>query len=97
MSLLVRKIKDVSLLRLPNNIYIFKKIYLFMRDTQRQGQRHRQRGKQAPCRKPDVGLKPGTPGSCPGPKANTQLLSHPGVPPSVLLKFISSLDDATSL
>ena len=28
-------------------------IYLFMRDTERQ--RHRQREKQAPCREPDVG------------------------------------------
>ena len=31
-----------------------------MRDTQREGQRHRQREKQAPHRKPDVGLNPGT-------------------------------------
>ena len=29
-------------------------------------QRHRQREKQAPCREPDVGLDPGTPGSRPG-------------------------------
>ena len=36
--------------------------------------------KQAPCREPDVGLDPGTPGSCPGPKADAQPLSHPGVP-----------------
>ena len=27
--------------------------------TQREGQRHRQREKQAPCREPDVGLDPG--------------------------------------
>ena len=27
-----------------------------------------------------MGLDPGTPGSCPGPKAGAQLLSHPGVP-----------------
>ena len=32
-----------------------------MRDRERQ--RHRQRGKQAPCREPDVGLDPGIPGS----------------------------------
>ena len=31
-------------------------------------QRHRQREKQAPCREPDVGLDPGSPGSCSGPK-----------------------------
>ena len=29
-------------------------------------QRHRQREKQAPCREPDVGLDPGSPGSRPG-------------------------------
>ena len=28
--------------------------------------------------KPDVGLNPGSPGSCPGPKAGAKLLSHPG-------------------
>ena len=35
-----------------------------MRDTQREKerQRHRQREKQAPCREPDVGLDPGSPG-----------------------------------
>ena len=49
-----------------------------MRDTQRQ--RQRQREKQAPCREPDVGLDPGAPGSYPGPKADAQVLSHPGVP-----------------
>ena len=59
-----------------------------MRDSERQ--RHRQRGgeKQAPCRKPDVGLDPtsgtqsGTPGPRPEPNAAAQLLTHPGVPRS---------------
>ena len=45
-------------------------IYLFMRDTHRETQRHRQREKQAPCREPDVGLNPGSPGSHPGLKAD---------------------------
>ena len=31
-------------------------------------------------REPDVGLDPGSPGSCPGPKAGTKLLRHPGIP-----------------
>ena len=35
------------------------------------GQRHKQREKQGPCREPDVRLDPGTPGSCPEPKADT--------------------------
>ena len=46
-----------------------------MRDTE-----HRQREKQAPCRAPDVGLDPRTPGSRPGPKAGAKPLSHPGIP-----------------
>ena len=43
-------------------------IYLFMRDThrKRERQRHRQRQKQTPCREPDVGLDPESPGSGPG-------------------------------
>ena len=57
-------------------------IYLFMRDRERERQRHRQREKQAPCRDPDAGLDPGTPGSRPGLKGGAQLLSHPGVPRS---------------
>ena len=41
-----------------------------MRDTQREGERERrQREEQGPCREPDVGLDPRSPGSCPGPKA----------------------------
>ena len=47
---------------------------------QRERQRHRQREKQDPCRKPDVRLDPATPGSYPEPKTDAQPLSHPGVP-----------------
>ena len=48
-----------------NQVFFFKDfIYLFMRDTQRERQRYRQE-KQAPCREPDMGLDPGTPGSRP--------------------------------
>ena len=62
-----------------NFYYLFKDfIYLFIRDTKRQ--RHRQREKQAPCRKLDVELDLRIPGSCPEPKADAQPLSHPGVP-----------------
>ena len=61
-------------------------IYLFIydrhreRERERERQRHREREKQAPCREPDVGLNPGTPGSRPGLKAGTKPLSHPGIP-----------------
>lgn len=58
----------------------FLRFYLFIheRHRERERQRHRQREKQAPCREPDVGLHPVTPGSCPGPKAGAKLPSHPG-------------------
>ena len=61
--------------------FLFLRFYLFMRDTvrERETQRHRQREKQAPFRQPDGGLDPGSPGSCPGLKADTQPLSHSDV------------------
>ena len=31
-------------------------------------------------REPDAGFDPGSPGSCPGPKAGAKLLCHPGIP-----------------
>ena len=51
-----------------------------MVERERERQRHRQREKQVSCQEPDVGLDPGTPGSCPGPKAGAKLLNHPGIP-----------------
>ena len=73
-------------------IYLFqRRFYLFIherhreRETERERQRHRQRGKQAPWREPEVGLDPGSPGSHPGPKADTKPLSHPGIPSSRIL------------
>ena len=47
---------------------------------ERERQRYRQREKQAPCREPDVGLDPWSPGSHPGPKAGAKPLHHPGIP-----------------
>ena len=53
-----------------------------MRDTERERgrERHRQREKQAPRKEPDAGLDPRTLGSQPEPKADAQLLNHPGIP-----------------
>ena len=57
------------------------------RERERERERQRHREKQAPCWEPDVGLDPGTPGSCPGPKAGAKPLSHPGIPPThIVLK-----------
>ncbi|KAM8944096.1 serine/threonine-protein kinase Nek8 isoform 2-T3 [Lycaon pictus] len=49
-------------------------IYDRERERERERQRHRQREKQAPCQDPDAGLDPGTPGSCPGPKADRGII-----------------------
>ena len=52
--------------------YFFKDflfIYSWETQTERERHRHRQKEKQAPCREPDVGLHPGSPGSRPGLKA----------------------------
>ena len=59
-----------------------------MRGTERERdrQRHRQREKQAPCREPDVGLDPRSPGSHPELKAGAKPLSHPGIPKMLFLK-----------
>ena len=49
-----------------------------MGDTQRAAEA--QAGGEAGCLgEPDVGLDPGSPGSCPEPKADALTLSHPGV------------------
>ena len=57
-------------------------IYLSMRDPEREAETQE---KQAPCREPDAGLDPGTPGSRPGPRADIQPPSPPGAP-SLALK-----------
>ena len=53
------------------SFFFFFNFYLFMIGTERERekQRHRQREKQAPCREPDMGLDPRSPGSHPGLKA----------------------------
>ena len=51
-----------------------------MRDTHGEAETQAEREKQAPCREPDMGLDPTTPGPLPGLKAGAKLLSHPGVP-----------------
>ena len=59
-----------------------------MRDPERERQRPRQREQQAPCREPDVGLDPRTPGSRPEPKADAQPLSHQVSPNMAFLIFL---------
>ena len=61
----------------------FLRFYVFIHEKQREGQRHRQREKQVPHREPYAESR--TLGSCPEPKADTQWLSHPGVPLDYIL------------
>ena len=51
-------------------IDFLKILFIHERHRERERQRHRQKEKQAPCREPNVGLDPGTPGSHPEPKAD---------------------------
>ena len=52
--------------------FFFKILFIYSLEyTERRERKrkiHRQREKQAPCREPDVGLNPESPGSCPGQK-----------------------------
>ena len=67
--------------------FFFKILFIYERHRERQ--RHRQGEKQAPCREPDVGLDPGTPGSRPELKADVQPQSLPGIPRSSFLSFFN--------
>ena len=55
-------------------------LFIYSWEIQREGQRHRQREKQAPRGEPNAQLCPRAPGSCPEPKVDAQPLSHPGAP-----------------
>ena len=71
----------IHIIDLSGMRFSFLKILLiYERHSERERQRHRWREKQAPCRDPNVGLNLRTPGSHPESKADTQPLSHPGVP-----------------
>ena len=60
----------------------FKNLYLFMIVTEREREAETQAEEEAGSmhREPDVGFDPGSPGSCPGPKAGAKPLRHPGIP-----------------
>ena len=60
-------------------VYFFLKILLFINQRHTESGRHRQREKQAPCREPNAGLHPRTPGSLHKWKANAQPLNHPDI------------------
>ena len=61
-------------------IYLYKILFIYSWKTHKKKQRHRQKEKQAPCGEPEVRLDPRSPGSRPEPKADSQPLSHLGIP-----------------
>ena len=61
-------------------------MYLLMRDRERQRETQAE-GEAGSMQGPNAGLDPGSPGSHPEPKADAQLLSHPGVPLLLLFLF----------
>ena len=67
------------LCKMRKNTMVKYFIYVFIRNAEREAG-HRQREKQRPSREPGVRLGPRTQWSCPEPKADAQLLSHPGIP-----------------
>ena len=67
---------------------IFLKKILFIHERPREREAETQaEGRARSLQEPDVGLDPGPPRSCPGPKADAQPLSHTGVPLAV--QFLS--------
>ena len=72
-------------------------IYLFMRDTERESQRHRQREKQAPCREPNVGLNPRSPGSGPGLKVALNCWATRAALSACFKYYIASLSTRAAL
>ena len=73
--------------------YFFFKCFicLFMTDTHRERQRHRQRKKQAPCKEPDVGFDPRTLGSHPEREGRCSTAEPPRHPPEILFKKIGCI------
>ena len=67
------------------NLLVFLRFYLFTHERHRERSRDIGRGRHR-HREPGVGLDPRTLGSHPGPKADTQPLSHPGAPEMVVFK-----------
>ena len=70
---------SIGVVLITGRFFFFK--ILFIHETQREAETHRQREKQAPTGSP-MGFDSGSPGSRPGPKAGAKSLRHPGIPRS---------------
>ena len=76
----------VSPAAFSRSFFFFFNFYLFMIVTERKREAETQAEGEAGSmhREPDVGFDPGSPGSCPGPKAGAKLLRNPGIPKHTL-------------
>ena len=64
--------------------FFFFFLDLFIYDRHREAETQEE-GEAGPCPESEVGLDPGTAGSCRGPKAGAKPLCHPGIPYSCFL------------
>ena len=61
-------------------LFFFLRFYVFIHERHREAEAQAEReAGSLQGREPDVGLRLGTLGSCPGQKGGAQLLSHPGI------------------
>ena len=66
---------------------MFLRFYLFIHESHREAETQAE-GEASSLQGVDVGLNPVTPGSHPELKADTQLLSHPGVPKGTVFTMV---------
>ena len=64
--------------------FFFFNLFIYDREREREREAETQAEGEAGSmhQEPDVGFVPRSPGSCPGPKAGTKPLRHPGIPNS---------------
>ena len=68
-----------SLTQKATILFYFKKDFIYSWETQRERQRQAE-GEAGSMQGAQCGLNPGSPRSCPGPKAGAKPPSHPGIP-----------------
>ena len=68
-----------------------------MHERHREKQRHKQREKQTPCGEPDPELDPRIPELHLEPKADTQPLSHSGIPGLIIFAQGGCLSDSKGI
>ena len=70
----------LSVLYMHHHTDFFKILFIHERHRERKRERHRQRERQAPCREPNVGLDPGSPGPMTRAEGSAKLLGYWGCP-----------------